>query len=86
MPARPSSPSRDELLGLSPAEKARRFDAMVRATFSHVDERDLLDELHPRKTLDIKRRVDGVETWFEADWLSRLRDERNGGNRWWLAP
>jgi hypothetical protein len=47
------------------------------ATISHVDGRDLLDELHPRRTLDIKRRVDGVETWFEGDWLSNLRDARN---------
>ena len=47
------------------------------ATISHVDGRDLLDELHPRHTLDIKRRVDGIETWYEGDWLSRLRDARN---------
>ena len=73
-----------ELLDLPPAEKARRYDAMVRATFSHVDGRDLLDELHPRKELDIKRRVDGIETWFEGDWLSDLRQERNGGHGWWL--
>lgn len=66
------------LLDLSAEEKARRFDAMVKATFSHVDGRDLLGELHPRKSLDIKRRRDGVETWFEADWLSRLMEARNG--------
>lgn len=40
---------------------------------SHVDGRDLLDELHPRHTLDIKRRVDGRETWFQGDWLSNTR-------------
>ena len=78
------SPSLAALLDLSGAEKARRYDAMVRATFSQVDQRDLLDELHPRRTLDIKRRVDARETWFQADWLSTLRDERNGGQRWWL--
>lgn len=66
-------------LALSETEKARRFDAMVHATFSHVDERDLLDELHPRKELDIKRRNDGQDYWYEGDWLSSLRDERNGG-------
>ena len=44
---------------------------------SHVDGRDLLDELHPRKTLDIVRRVDGVETVFEGDWLSNVRDARD---------
>lgn len=48
--------------------------AILAMTKSHVDGRDLLAELHPRKTLDIKRRVDGVETWFEGDWLSSLRD------------
>lgn len=67
-----------ELLALAPAEKCRRFDAMCSATFSHVDGRDLLDELHPRKQIDIKRRVDGVETWFEGDWLSSLMEARNG--------
>ena len=79
------SPPLNELLALSDAEKAKRFDAMVKRTFSHVDGRDLLDELHPRRMLDIKRRVDGVETWFEGDWLSNLRDERNGGHGWWLT-
>lgn len=45
---------------------------IVAATHSHIDGRDLLAELHPRKTLDIKRRVDAQETWFEGDWLSGL--------------
>lgn len=72
--------TREALLALSPAEKARRFDAMTRATFSHVNGRDLLAELHPRRQLDIKRRVDGVETWFEADWLSNLMHARNTGH------
>jgi hypothetical protein len=77
-----SSPSLDELLALSDDEKLKRFDAMVRSTFSHVDGRDLLRELHPRRTLDIKRRADGRETWFEGDWLSNLWTERNGGRGW----
>lgn len=77
------SPARDALLAVPDNEKVRRYDAMIRATFSHVDGRDLLDELHPRSRLDIKRRVDGIETWLEADWLSNLRDERNGGMGWW---
>jgi uncharacterized protein YqgV (UPF0045/DUF77 family) len=47
---------------------------IVDATHSHIDGRDLLAEIHPRKTLDIKRRVDGVETWFEGDWLSTVWD------------
>lgn len=50
---------------------------IITATHSHIDGRDLLAELHPRKTLDIKRRVDGVETWFEGDWLSNLMGARN---------
>lgn len=58
------------------SEREKKLVEALRAvnatTFSHVDGRDLLAELHPRKTLDIKRRVDGHETWFEADWLSRL--------------
>ena len=71
---------RDDLLAANNAllERARRAEGALDdllATFkSHVDGRDLLDELHPRKTLDIKRRVDGVETWFEGDWLSNVRD------------
>jgi hypothetical protein len=71
------------LLSLPDSEKIARFDAMVRTTFSHMDGRDLLDELHGEE-LEIKRRVDGFETWFEGDWLSNLRDERNGGWAWWL--
>jgi hypothetical protein len=70
--------SPDELLYLPVDEKIRRFDAMCAATFSHVDGRDLLAELHPRKELDIKRRVDGHETWYEGDWLSNLMEARNG--------
>ena len=70
--------AREALLALPAAEKARRFDAMAAATFSHADGRDLLGELHPRNTLDVKRRVDGGETWFEGDWLSRLMEARDG--------
>lgn len=44
---------------------------------SHVDGRDLLDEIHPRRSLEIVRRIDGVETWFEGDWLSNVRDARD---------
>jgi hypothetical protein len=65
------------LLDLSVDEKVKCFDAMCRATFSHVDGRDLLAELHPRSELDIKRRVDGRDTWFEGDWLSNLMTARD---------
>jgi hypothetical protein len=66
-----------ELLYLSDGEKVRRFDAMCKATFSHVDGRDLLAELHPRNTLDIKRRADANDTWFEGDWLTKLMTARD---------
>lgn len=68
----------EKLLDLPRHEKIRRFDEMVRVTFSHLNGRDLLEELHPRRMLDIKRRVDGVETWFEADWLTNLMEARDG--------
>ena len=42
--------------------------------FSHVDGRDLFAQMHPRNMLDIKRRVDAREAWFEGDWLSNLWD------------
>lgn len=50
------------------------LEAVYAATTSHVDGHDLLDELHPRSQLDIRRRVDGRVTWHQADWLSDLRD------------
>jgi hypothetical protein len=73
-----------ELLALSADEKQKRFDALVHASFSHVNGRDLLAELHPRKELDIKRRADGVQTWFEGDWLSNLMYARDGNRRYWF--
>lgn len=66
-PAKPSVPSAERRAWLA-------LERIVAATHSHLDGRDLLAELHPRKTLDIKRRVDGVETWFEGDWLSVVWD------------
>ena len=65
--------------GFDPSRKVdmrawRMLERIVDATHSHIDGRDLLGELHPRKTLDIKRRVDGRETWFEGDWLSGVWD------------
>jgi len=66
-----------ELLMLSQAEKAARFDAMAKATFSHVNGRDLLAELHPRSELNVWRRQDGRSTWFEADWLTTLMYARD---------
>lgn len=80
---RADAPYLKELLALTPEEKALRFDLMVLQTFSHVDGRDLLKQIHPRNTLDIKRRVDAVETWFEADWLSGLMANRDGTKHEW---
>lgn len=73
---RPPVPVAD-LLALSDADKALRFDAMVRATYSHVDGRDLLAELHPRSELDVRRCKDRVVTWHEGDWLTTLLDARD---------
>jgi hypothetical protein len=76
--ASPEAPTGLRPSGYDPA-RGRRAEALLRVivatTHSHIDGRDLLAELHPRKTLDIKRRVDGVETWFEGDWLSNLKDQ-----------
>jgi hypothetical protein len=47
---------------------------ILSAVKSHVDGRDLLDELHPRHTIDIKVRRDGQDKWYEGDWLTTLRD------------
>lgn len=71
------------LLTLPIEEKARRFDSMVRASFSHTkgkygNDRDLLARLHPRNTLDIRRRFDGKEEWFECDWLTNVFNARDG--------
>lgn len=46
--------------------------AIDKQCFSHVDGRDLFAQMHPRNTLDIKRRVDARETWFDGDWLTDL--------------
>ncbi len=67
-----------KLMALSDAEKIKRFEQMAFATHSHLDGRDLLKELHPRKILDIRRRIDGHYTWFEGDWLSNLMKARDG--------
>ena len=66
------------LLALSDIEKRKRFDEMAAATFSHLDGTDKLAELHPRRMLDIKRRIDGVDTWFDGYWLTNLMKARDG--------
>ena len=53
------------------AEAARRVNE---ATYSHVDGRDLLAELHPRHHMDITVRRDGQDHHYGADWLSNLYD------------
>jgi hypothetical protein len=77
---------RDRLRAMAGAITARASGQIVNvieaarqvsnATFSHIDGSDLLARLHPRRQLDIKRRVDGVETWYQGDWLSTLWDAR----------
>ena len=49
--------------------------AIDKKCFSHVDGRDLFAQMHPRRMIDIKRRIDGVETWYEGDWLTDLWHE-----------
>ena len=66
------------LLAVPDDEKIRRYDAMVKATFCHLNGEDLLQRMHPRRTIDIKRRVDSVETWFEGNWLSTVMSARDG--------
>lgn len=68
----------NELINIPQEEQAKRYREMVISTFSHIDGQDLLARMHPRRMLDIKRRVDGVETWFEGDWLTTLMQARNG--------
>lgn len=46
---------------------------VIEKSHSHIDGRFLFDDINPRRTLDIKRRLDGVETWHEGDWLTDLR-------------
>ena len=53
--------------------KDAALSAIIGATKSHVDGRDLLAELHPRHYMDIKVRRNGKDIWFEADWLSNLQ-------------
>ena len=53
-------------------ELLEALEAINKKCFSHVDGRDLFAQMHPRRMLDIKRRVDGRETWFEGDWLTDL--------------
>jgi len=50
------------------------INKVIGLSYSHVDGRDLFAELKPRKTLDIKKRKDGIETWHEGDWLTDLGD------------
>ena len=51
------------------AEAARRVNER---TYSHLDGRDLLAQLHPRHHIDITVRRDGQDTVLEADWITGL--------------
>ena len=68
-----------ETAALAALDRAERLEAVRDAaakvdakTYSHIDDRDLFAEIHPRRWLDIVRRVDGRETRHEGDWLSDL--------------
>jgi hypothetical protein len=60
------------LLSKSHARAESLLQRVVDTTHCHIDGRDLLAEIHPRRFLGITRRVDSVETCFEADWLTTL--------------
>lgn len=45
---------------------------IIAKSHSHLDGRFLFEPLLDRKRLDILKRLDGVETWHEADWLTAL--------------
>lgn len=68
----------ETLINIPESEQASRYREMVLASFCHLNGEDHLSALHPRRSLDIKRRVDGVEKWFEADWLTTLMEARDG--------
>lgn len=68
----------EKLINIPQEEQAKRYREMVLACFCHLTGEDNLGKLHPRRMIDIKRRVDGVETWFEGDWLTTLMRARDG--------
>lgn len=72
--------SQKEIIEKLTEREARLSEALMKViskTYSHIEpHKDLLAIMHPRHTLDIKRRVDSKEDWFEGDWLSNLWDAR----------
>lgn len=60
------------------AEWKARAEAMIAATISHVDGRDLLAELKPMywHFCNIKVRINGQWKEYEGDWLKRLYQAR----------
>ncbi len=60
-------------------ERADKLEgALVRilaSTRSAIDGRNQLDELFPNRWINITKRVDGVETTYEGDWLKSVRRE-----------
>ena len=49
-----------------------QIQSIIECSHSYIDGRFLFEPLLNRKTLDIKKRKDGVDTWYEGDWLSDL--------------
>ena len=76
--ANPNLKTYENLINISQEEQAKRYREMVLACFCHLTGEDNLGKLHTRRMIDIKRRVDAVDTWFEGDWLTTLMDARNG--------
>lgn len=67
--------------GLS-TEDAARLEAMTKATYSHVDGRDLLHQLQPNGAhhIDIVVRINGEDRRYDGDWLKTLTHARDGHN------
>ena len=56
-------------------------ERFIKATYSHVDGRDLLSELKPKHWhfCNIVVRINGRDVVYEGDWLKNLLYARDGG-------
>ena len=56
-----------------------RLHEMIKATYSHVDGRDLLAELQLKQChfCNIRVRINGQWKEYEGDWLKRLMQARD---------
>lgn len=70
------------LASRSTSGDSERLAAMTKATYSHVDGRDLLHQLQPNGAhhIDIIVRINGEDRRYEGDWLKTLTWARDGHN------